>query len=88
MYSSSLEEAKVGYKFKVSPITNKEVKLQIKTLQNALRDVDKLEWLSKSKEREKQRQKQCTHRRYTKIVTETEMLKVVLYLVNRNHRQQ
>lgn len=56
MYSSSWEEAKAGYKFTLSPITesnpitNKDLELQIKTLQNASRDEDKLEWLLKAKE--------------------------------------
>jgi hypothetical protein len=59
MYSSSLEEAKAGYKFTVIPITNKDVKLQVKTLQNALRDVDKLDGFRNQK-KEKSSDKQCT----------------------------
>jgi hypothetical protein len=37
-----------------NPIVNKHFKLQIKRLQNAPRDADKLEWLLKVKERKKQ----------------------------------
>jgi hypothetical protein len=51
-------------------------------LQNAPRDVDKLEWLLKKKERAKD---EAMHIEDTqRLVTEIEMLKVVLYLVNRN----
>jgi hypothetical protein len=66
-----------------NPIVNKHFELQIKTLQNAPRDVDKLEWLLKAKEREKE--EEAMHMEDTqRLVTEIEMLKVVLYLVNRN----
>jgi len=37
-----------------NPIVNKHFKLQIKTLQNAPRDTDRLEVLLRAKEREKQ----------------------------------
>jgi hypothetical protein len=37
-----------------NPIVNRYFKLQIKRLQNAPRDADKLEWLLKVKERKKQ----------------------------------
>jgi hypothetical protein len=53
--------------------------LQIKTLQNAPGDPDKLERLLKAKEREKE---EAMHIDDTqRLVTEIEMLKVVLYLV-------
>jgi hypothetical protein len=68
-----------------SPV-NEHFKLQIKTLQNAPRDPDKLERLLKVKQRQKE---EAMHIEYTqRVVTEIEMLRVVLYLVNRNHRQQ
>jgi hypothetical protein len=52
---------------------------QIKTLQNAPRDPDKLERLLKVKERQKD---EAMHVEDTqRLVTEIEMLKVVLYLV-------
>jgi hypothetical protein len=63
---------------------NEHFKLQIKTLQNAPRDPDKLEWLLKIKER--QNEEEARHIEETQwLVTEIEMLKVVLYLVCRNN---
>jgi hypothetical protein len=65
-----------------SSVVNKHFKLQIKTLQNAPRDPEKLEWLLKIKERQKE---EAMHMKDTqRLVTEIEMLQVVLYLVNRN----
>jgi hypothetical protein len=60
---------------------NEHFKLQIKTLQNAPRDPEKLERLLKIKERQKEEAiyMEDTHR----LVTEIEMLKVVLYLLRR-----
>ena len=59
----------------------RHLELQIKTLQNAPRDPDKLERLLKSKRRQKE---EATKREDTeRQVTEIEMLKVVLYLVRR-----
>jgi hypothetical protein len=61
---------------------NEHFKLQIKTLQNAPRDTDKLERLLKVKEREK---REAMHvEDIQRLVTQFEMLKVVLYLVNRS----
>jgi hypothetical protein len=66
----------------MNPAVKRDYELQIKTLQNAPRDVDKLEWLLKKKERAKD---EAMHIEDTqRLVTEIEMLKVVLYLVNRN----
>ena len=65
-----------------SPPVNERFKLQIKTLQNAPRDPDKLERLLKVKKRRKE---EAMHIEDTqRLVTEIEMLKVVLYLVCRN----
>src|SRR5919107_227222 len=65
-----------------SPPVNEPFKLQIKTLQNAPRDPDKLERLLKVKTRQKE---EAMHIEDTqRLVTEIEMLKVVLYLVCRN----
>ena len=65
-----------------SPPVNEHFKLQIKTLQNAPRDPDKLERLLKVKQRKKE---EAMHIEDTqRLVTEIEMLKVVLYLVCRN----
>jgi hypothetical protein len=66
-----------------SPPVNEHFKLQIKTLQNAPRDPDKLERLLKVKRRQKE--EEAMHIEDTqRLVTEIEMLKVVLYLVCRN----
>ena len=67
-----------------SSVVNRDFKLKIKTLQNAPRDPSKLEQIIKAKEREndKARHIEDTQR----LVTEIEMLKVVLFLVNRNTR--
>jgi hypothetical protein len=66
----------------MNPAVKKHYELQIKTLQNAPRDVDKLERLLKRKQREKE---EAMHIEETqRLVTEIEMLKVVLYLANRN----
>jgi hypothetical protein len=63
----------------------RHLELEIKTLQNAPRDADKLEWLLKKKERAKE---EAMHMEDTqRLVTEIEMLKVVLYLVCRNNRR-
>jgi hypothetical protein len=62
-----------------SPSINEPFKLQIKTLQNAPRDADKLEWLLKKKESAK---KEAMHIEDTqRLVTEIEMLRVVSHLV-------
>src|SRR5918996_6660079 len=60
----------------------RHLELQIKTLQNAPRDPDKLERLLKSKRR--QNEEEVMYFEETeRIVTEIEMLKVVLHLVSR-----
>jgi hypothetical protein len=64
-----------------SPI-KKHYELQIKTLQDAPRDLDKLERLLRLKERQKE---EAMHMKDTqRLITEIEMLRVVLYLVMRN----
>jgi hypothetical protein len=66
----------------MNPAIKRHFELQIKTLQNAPRDVDKLERLLKVKQKQKE---DTMHIEDTqRLVTEIEMLKVVLYLVNRN----
>jgi hypothetical protein len=58
--------------------------LEIKTLQNAPRDADKLRRLLEVKQRQKE---QAMHIEDTqRLVTEIEMLKVVSYLVSRKSR--
>jgi hypothetical protein len=64
----------------LNPATKRHFELQIETLQNAPRDEDKLRELLKLKEKENQR---ATHIEDTqRLVTEIEMLKVVLCLVS------
>jgi hypothetical protein len=59
----------------------KHFELELETLQNAPRDPDKLRQLLKLKEKENE---QTTHIEDTqRLVTEIEMLKVVLRLVSR-----
>jgi hypothetical protein len=67
----------------MSPPMKKHLELEIKILQNAPRDADKLERLLQIKQRQKGEEAmdiEDTQR----LVTEIEMLKVVLYLVCRN----
>ena len=71
----------------MNPATKRHLELQIKTLQNAPRDPDKLERLLKSKRR--QNEEEVMYFEETeRIVTEIEMLKVVLYLVSRDKRKK
>lgn len=67
-----------------SPPVNEHFKLQIKTLQNAPRDPDKLERLLKIKKRQKEEDMHIEETE--RLVTQIEMLKVVLYLVCRNRQ--
>jgi hypothetical protein len=70
----------------INPPMKKHLELEIKTLQNAPRDADKLERLLKRKQREKD---EAMHMEDTqRLVTEIEMLKVVSYLVCRRNRRQ
>jgi hypothetical protein len=67
----------------MNPAVKSHYELEIKTLQNAPRDAEKLEWLLKLKEREKD---EAMHIEDTqRLVTEIEMLKLVLRLVRRNN---
>jgi methyl coenzyme M reductase beta subunit len=69
----------------INPIMKRHLELEIKTLQNAPRDEDKLRELLKLKEKENEK---ATHIEDTqRLVTEIEMLKVVLYLVSRKQLQ-
>jgi hypothetical protein len=69
----------------MSPPMKKHLELEIKTLQNAPRDADKLERLLKVKKRRKE---EAMHFEDTeRLVTEMEMLKVVLYLVSRGREK-
>jgi hypothetical protein len=72
-------EAKDGWG--LNPITKRHLQLEIKTLQNAPRDADKLRRLLETKQRQKE---EAMHIEDTqRLATEIEMLKVVLCLVSR-----
>ena len=72
---------------KNNPAMKRHFELQIKTLQKAPRDEDKLRELLKLKE--KQNEQEATHSEDTqRLVTEIEMLKVVLFLVSRNETKK
>jgi hypothetical protein len=63
----------------MNPVMKRHLELEIKTLQNASRDADKLRQLLKLKARQKE---EAMHIEDTeRLVTEIEMLKVVFYLV-------
>jgi hypothetical protein len=65
-----------------SLVANEYLKQKMKTLQNAPRDLKKLEKLLKTKERE------CEKAKYSldieSLVAEIEVLRVIRYLINRN----
>jgi hypothetical protein len=63
----------------MSPPMKKHLELEIKTLQNAPRDAEKLERLLKTKQRQKE--EAIVMKDTQRLVTEIEMLKIVLYLV-------
>lgn len=79
---SSNEEIEGASTIGMTPATKSHLELQIKTLRNAPRDPDKLERILKLKRRQKE---ETMERKDTeRLVTEIEMLKVVLFLVCRN----
>ena len=64
---------------RINPAIKRHLELEIKTLQNAPRDADKLRQLLELKQRQKE---EADHIEDTqRLVTEIEMLKVVLCLV-------
>jgi hypothetical protein len=75
-------EAKDGWG--INTVMKKHLELEIRTLQNAPRDADKLRRLLELKQRQKE---EADHIEDTqRLVTEIEMLKVVLYLMCRKQR--
>jgi hypothetical protein len=75
-------EAKDGWG--LNPIMKKHLELEIRTLQNAPRDAAKLRQLLEVKQRRKE---EADHLEDTqRLVTEIEMLKVVLYMMCRKQR--
>jgi hypothetical protein len=84
MHSQVPGEASEGWG--INPAVKRHLELEIKTLQNAPRDADKLRKLLEVKQRQKE---QAMHIEDTeRLVTEIEMLKVVLFLVSRNKRKE
>jgi hypothetical protein len=70
-------EAREGWG--INPVMKRHLESAIKTLQNAPRDADKLRKLLEVKQRQKE---EAMHIEDTqRLVTEIEMLKVVLYMV-------
>src|SRR5919108_5294809 len=70
----------------LDPVMKKHLELEIKTLQNAPRDAAKLRKLLEIKQRQKE---EADHIEDTqRLVTEIEMLKVVLFLVCRENRRR
>jgi hypothetical protein len=68
----------------LNPVMKKHLELEIKTLQNAPRDADKLRRLLEIKQRQKE---EAMHIEDTqRLVTEIEMLKFVLCLVSRKQQ--
>jgi hypothetical protein len=68
----------------INPIMKKHLELEIKTLQNAPRDAEKLRKLLEIKQRQKD---EADHIEDTqRLVTEIEMLKVVMYLASRKQQ--
>jgi hypothetical protein len=76
------EEQKEKAVIKISEATRKYCELQIRTLQDAPRDPDKLRELLKRKQR--RYEKATLADEMHPLVTEIEMLKFVQFLVNRN----
>jgi methyl coenzyme M reductase beta subunit len=69
----------------MSPPMKKHLELEIKTLENAPRDADRVRRLLQIKQRQKE---EAMHIEDTqRLVAEIEMLKVVLYLVSRKQQQ-
>jgi hypothetical protein len=70
----------------INPSVKRHLELEIKTLQNAPRDAEKLRRLLEVKQRQKE---EADHIEDTqRLVTEIEMLKVVLFLVCRNRGKE
>jgi methyl coenzyme M reductase beta subunit len=80
--SQGAGEAREGWG--INPVMKRYLELEIKTLQNAPRDADKLRRLLELKQRQKDEAMHIEDKQ--RIVTEIEMLKVILYLVCRKQQ--
>jgi len=76
------KEEKAKTVIQINPAMQRHFELEIKTMQDAPRDADKLIQILKIKQREYETSKIVEE--IEKIVSEIEMLKFVLYLVKRN----
>jgi hypothetical protein len=70
----------------INPVMKRHLESEIKTLQNAPRDADKLRKLLELKQRQKEEAMHIEDKQ--RLVTEIEMLKVILYLVSRREEEQ
>jgi hypothetical protein len=77
-------EAREGWG--INPAVKRHLELEIKTLQNAPKDEDKLRKLLETKQRQKKEADDIEDTQ--RLVTEIEMLKVVLFLVCRDKRRR
>ena len=68
----------------ISPAVTRHLELEIKTLQNAPRDADKLRRLLELKQKQKEEAMHIEDKQ--RLVTEIEILKLVLYLVCRKQQ--
>ena len=68
----------------INPVMKRHFELEIKTLQNAPRDADKLRKLLEVKQRQKEEAMDIEDTQI--LVTEIEILKLVLYLVCRKQQ--
>ncbi|MDQ3838633.1 MAG: hypothetical protein M3297_05120 [Thermoproteota archaeon] len=81
---SQLPGEAAGEGWGINPAMKRHLELEIRTLQNTPRDADKLRRLLEIKQRQKE---EAMHIEDTqRLVTEIEMLKVVLYLVSRKQQ--
>lgn len=76
------EDEKLKAVIKISEATQKHFELQINTLREAPRDPDRLREILKAKQKEYEKAEDSEG--IERLVTEVEMLKFVLFLVNRN----
>ena len=75
-----------GQAIQISSVAKRHFQLQIETLQNAPRDVSKLQQIIKAKESENNEPRHIDDT--PRLVPEIEMLKLVLFLVMRGGRMK
>jgi hypothetical protein len=86
---NSSKGGELGAGIIINPAIKRHFELEIKTLQSAPRDADKLERLLKIKERQNEEEAMYMEDTQQRLVTEEiEMHKVVLHLMMRNKRRQ